>query len=140
MMMLEVIDPTELVIVVLSVAAASLAGYSTRSALLDRAATRRQAINGPVAMWANAAIWSAIMRLGKSSLLVLTGVILLALPPGGGDAWSAWLVELWELFLAGAAGLLLLAGVHDAETRRLLRESLDPAWDGIERRKENRDG
>jgi hypothetical protein len=119
----------------LSLATAILTAFSLRQALLDRAASRARGINGPVAMWANAAIWAEVLRIGQSFLLLLIGLVLLTLPSFDDNLASAWLWEAVEMLLAGASGLLLLASIHGAEARRLLREYLEPpSWDGVERR------
>ncbi len=130
----ETIEPLEIAMVMLSIAAGIVTGFNLRSAFLDRAATRAASINGPVAMWANAAIWSEVMRMGKAILFLMAGLILIGLPTDLATPGIAWLTETAQLCLVGAAGLMLIAAIHGGETRRLLRESLEPGWDGKERR------
>lgn len=133
--MLELIDPAEIMIVALSAAASVLAGHGLRSALCDRIATRKKGINGGISLWANAAIWDQAMRVGAASMLLVAGCISLTLPSAFEPNWLAWWVRSIEQLAVGFAGILLVAAIHAIESRRALRESQEPGWDGVERRK-----
>lgn len=132
-----IVEPIEIALLIVAIASAIITARNVQSTILDRAALRAGGFNGSISMVANTMVWDQTMDLSKSIMLILVGVILLALPTMRGllTPGLAWWWDMAIVCLTGIAGIRLIGSIHGAETRRLLREMLDPKWDGIDRRR-----